>query len=50
MGVGFESKTSRLLQDFMDGYIKLLRLTPLLVQQLFPIRGTPTQYGPNQWL
>ena len=50
MGVGFENKTSRLLQDFMDGYIKLLRLPPLLVQQQFRIRETPTQYGPSQWL
>ena len=38
------------LQDFMEGCIKFLRLHPLLVQLLFPIRGTPTQQGPNHCL
>ena len=31
-----------LLQSFMDGYIKFLRLPPLKVQLRFPIKGTPT--------
>ena len=31
-----------LLQDFMDWYIKFLRLPPLLVQLLFSIKGTLT--------
>ena len=39
-----------LFQDFMDGHIKFLRLLPLLAQLHFPIRGIPTQQGPNQWL
>ena len=58
MGVGFvntctvsENEMSPgLFQDFMDGYIKFLRLLPLLVQLQIPIRGTPTQQGPMQWL
>ena len=51
MGVRFENTctvsgsemTPGLFQDFMDGYRKFLRLTPLLVQLRFPIRETPTQ-------
>ena len=39
-----------LLQEFIDEYTKFLRLAPLLVQLRLPIRGTPTQQGPNQWL
>ena len=39
-----------LLHDFMDGYIKFLRLPALLVQLRLPISGTPTQQSPNQWL
>ena len=39
-----------LLQDFMDGYIKFLRLPALLVQLRLPFSGTPTQQSPNQWL
>ena len=39
-----------LLQDFMNGYIKFLRLCSLLVQLWFPISGTPSQLFPNQWL
>ena len=39
-----------LLQDFIEGYIKFLRLHPLLFQLWFPIKGTPTQQGPYQWL
>ena len=42
--------SSRLLQDFMDEYIKFLRLLPLLVELWFPVKGTPTQQVPNQWL
>ena len=38
-----------LFQDFIDGYIKFLRLPPLLVQLRVPIRGNLTQQGPNQW-
>ena len=30
--------------------IQFLKLPPLLVQHLVPIRGTPTQEDPNQWL
>ena len=37
-----------LLQDFKEGYIKFIKLPPLLVQLRFPIRGPPTQQGPNQ--
>ena len=39
-----------MFEDFMDGYKKFLRLPPLLVQLRVPIRRTPTQQGPNQWL
>ena len=59
MDVGFENTYTvagkwnvylGLFQEFMDGYLKFLKLLPLLVQLRVLSRETRTQQGPSQWL